>query len=358
MGLCCAWALRSAGHEIVLYEQGAIPNPLGSSCDQHRLIRYTYGDMNGYARMVGPAYAAWQRLWDDLGRSHYHETGTLAIAREDDDWVQQSRQSLADLGLPFAIWQPDEVAARLPFLDLGAARFALYTPTGGVLLAERILADLADHLRAGGAGLRTRTPVRDLDPSRATIRLADGRQDSADLLIVAAGPWTGRLLPAMAARITPSRQVAAYLEPPAEQSEAWRRAPMVLDQVEAAKGGFYAVPPVAGTALKVGDHGFSLRGQPDQDREPADSDIQSALAVARARLAGFERYRVLGARTCFYRIAEGERFVVELIERAWVLAGFSGHGFKFGAVVGEMLAQTAGGARTPAALTAWAAGRG
>jgi glycine/D-amino acid oxidase-like deaminating enzyme len=358
MGLCSAWALRRAGHEIVLYEQASIPNPLGSSCDQHRLIRYTYGDMTGYARMVALAYAAWQRLWDDLGRSHYHETGTLAIAREHDDWVQQSRRGLADLAVPFEIWQPDEIAARLPFLDLGAARFALYTPTGGVLLAERILADLADHLRAGGVDLRTQAPVRDLDPARATLRVADGRQDGGDLLIVAAGPWTGRLLPALAARITPSRQATAYLEPPAEHLEAWRRAPAVLDQMEAARGGFYAVPPVAGTALKVGDHGFSLRGQPDQDREPTAADIQSALAMARVRLGGFERYRVLDARTCFYSIAEDERFVVEPIGRAWVLAGFSGHGFKFGAAVGEMLAQTVAGAVAPAALTDWAAGRG
>jgi sarcosine oxidase subunit beta len=283
MGLCSAWALRRAGHRIVLYEQGPLPNPLASSYDQHRLIRYTYGDMTGYARMVAQAYDAWQRPWADLGRSHYRETGTLVIARERDDWVRHSRQCLADLSVPFEIWQPDHIAARLPFLELGRARYALYTPSGGVLFAERILRDLADHLRTQGAELHAVTPVRDVDPGRATVRLADGRQESADLVIVAAGPWTARLLPAMAARITPSRQVAAYLEPPAEHVEAWRRAPAVLevlDQVEAAKGGFYAVPPVGGTALKVGDHAISLRGQPDREREPTDDDVAAALAVA------------------------------------------------------------------------------
>ncbi len=172
MGLCSAWALRRAGHQVTLYEQGPIPNPLGSSFDQHRLIRYTYGDMTGYARMVALAYTAWQRLWDDLGRSHYRETGTLVIAREPDAWVRQSQQCLADMAVPFEIWQPDEVAARLPFLDLGAPRYALYTPSGGVLFAERILADLADHLRAGGAAVHTATPVQGLDPARATVRLA------------------------------------------------------------------------------------------------------------------------------------------------------------------------------------------
>jgi glycine/D-amino acid oxidase-like deaminating enzyme len=357
MGLCSAWALRRAGHQVVLYEQGPIPNPLGSSCDQHRLIRYTYGGMTGYARMVALAYAAWQRLWDDLGRSHYRETGTLAIAREHDDWVRQSQQCLADMAVPFETWQPDEIASRLPFLDMGSARYALYTPSGGVLFAERILGDLANHLRAGGAALHTATPVQDLDPARATVRLKDGGQDSADLLIVAAGPWTGRLLPAMAARITPSRQVAAYLEPPADLVETWRRAPAVLDQLDPTGGGFYAVPPVDGTALKIGDHGFSLQGEPDRDREPTREDIAAALALARTRLMGFERYRVQGARTCFYSVTEDERFIALRVDRAWVLAGFSGHGFKVGAVIGEMLASTLEGASAPAAMTDWAAGR-
>ena len=357
MGLCSAWALRRAGHEVVLYEQGTIPNPLGSSCDQHRLIRYTYGEMAGYARMVAEAYPAWQRLWDDLGRSHYRETGTLVIAREHDEWVRRSRDCLATMAVPFEVWQPDEIRRRLPFLDLSGAGWALFTPTGGVLLAERILADLRDHLRGRGVELHTSMPVRDLDPARARVRLADGREDAADLLLVAAGPWTGRLLPEMAARITPSRQVAAYLEPPAEHLEAWRRAPALLDQVEAAKGGFYAVPPVDGTALKIGDHGFSLRGQPDRERDPTEADIAEALASARTRIANFERYRLQGARTCFYSVTEAERFIAEPIGRAWVLAGFSGHGFKFGAIIGEMLARTVDGGRTPAELTAWAAGR-
>jgi glycine/D-amino acid oxidase-like deaminating enzyme len=357
MGLCSAWALQRAGHRIVLYEQGPIPNPLGSSHDQHRLIRYAYGAMTGYARMVAQAYAAWQRLWDDLGRSHYRETGMLVIAREPDDWVRQSRACLADLAVPFEIWQPDQIAKRLPFLALGSARYALYTPSGGVLFAERILRDLAGHLRAKGADLHAATAVRDLDPARAAVRLEGGREDAADVLIVAAGPWTPRLLAAMAARITPSRQVYAYLEPPAEHIGAWRSAPMVVDQLEFAEGGFYAVPPVGGTALKIGDHGFSLQGQPDREREPTGEDVAAALAVARTRLVGFERYRVQGARTCFYSMTGDERFIAEPIERAWVLGGFSGHGFKFGAVVGEMLATTIDGARTPAAMTAWAAGR-
>ena len=59
MGLATAWALAREGHAVELFEQGALPNPLASSVDEHRLIRHPYGDRTGYARMINPAFAAW-----------------------------------------------------------------------------------------------------------------------------------------------------------------------------------------------------------------------------------------------------------------------------------------------------------
>jgi glycine/D-amino acid oxidase-like deaminating enzyme len=204
----------------------------------------------------------------------------------------------------------------LPFLRLQGARFALFTPTGGVLFAARILEDLADLLTRRGVALHDHAPVVEIDPAQAAVRTADGRQDRADALVIASGPWTPDLLPALAGRVTPSRQVALYLEPPAELRAAWAAAPMLLDQIEAASGGFYAVPPVDGTPLKVGDHGFSLCGHPERetraDRRGArdDSDARQiapagprALSRARGEDLLLQRHRG----RALHRRASGKR---------------------------------------------------
>jgi glycine/D-amino acid oxidase-like deaminating enzyme len=261
------------------------------------------------------------------------------------------------MSLPVERWTAADLARRLPFLDLGTPRCVLYSPTGGVLFAERILKDLAGLLAERGVALHRDTPVSELDPARAAIRTADGRADRGDALVIAAGPWTPGLLPALASRVTPSRQVALYLEPPPDLQAAWAAAPMLLDQIEAAEGGFYAVPPVSGTALKVGDHGFSRSGHPDRERAASESELATVLALAGTRMRELDRYRVIEAKTCFYSLAEGERFIVERHAQAWVLAGFSGHGFKFGALLGERVAAAVAGEQSAAELAAWAAGR-
>ena len=80
------------------------------------------------------------------------------------------------------------------------------------------------------------------------------------------------------------------------------------------------------------------------------------LALAGSRLPDLARYRVLEARTCFYSVTAGERFIAERVEKAWILAGFSGHGFKFGALLGERVAAAVAGELAAADLAAWAAG--
>ena len=112
MGLSCAAALARDGHAVTLLERGPLPNALASSVDRHRLIRYPYGALEGYTRMVLEAFDAWDRLWRHLGRSYYVETGTLALASGADDWVGASRIALERCGIAHRRLGAAELEAR------------------------------------------------------------------------------------------------------------------------------------------------------------------------------------------------------------------------------------------------------
>ncbi|WP_137179534.1 FAD-dependent oxidoreductase [Roseomonas sp. AR75] len=354
MGLSAAWALSRAGIAVRVVEQDAVPNPRGSSVDDHRLIRHAYGAHEGYMRMVDPAYAAWDLLFAEAGERLYVETGVLALSQHDGGWLAESRDALAADGRATQTLDAAAVAAAYPFLRPEGIAAAFRLDRGGVLLARRIVAMLARLLAARGVPIE-RAQATGFDADRASLTLSDGSRREGDLLVLAGGPWTPGLVPGLAARVRPTRQIILRLAPPPEIAEAWARAPMLLDL--AADGGFYAVPPVAGTPLKIGDHRFAPTADPDGPRDATPTEAEEILGLARHRIRDLDRYRLLGAAACWYDVEPEERFVLERVgARGFVMSGFSGHGFKFGPVLGLALARAARDPALHGPLAAWAAG--
>jgi sarcosine oxidase subunit beta len=359
MGLSAAWALARHGWSVRVIDQDPVPNPRGASVDHHRLIRHAYGAQHGYMRMVDDAYAAWDLLWAETGEVLHVPTGVLALASgRGTAWMAENRAALASHGLPPEDLSGAAAGARFPMLDPAGIEEAFHLAPGGVLLADRIVAALARRCTGLGVVLERGRAV-EADPARARLTLADGRVAEADLLVLAAGPWAPRLLPGLlAGRVAASRQVVAYVEPPPAFRDAWARAPMLLSRGTNGVG-FYAVPPVAGTPLKLGDHRFSLSGDAEADpREPSAEEVEGVLALALERPRGLDDYRLVGARACYYDVEPEECFVLAPVgDRAFLMSGFSGHGFKFGALLGLALARAAGDPALAAALPDWAAGR-
>jgi sarcosine oxidase len=356
VGLSAAWALRRAGHEPVVLEQGPVPNPLAASHDRHRLIRLAHAEGDGRGVIIHDAYAAWNRLWADLGRHHYAETGMLMTARDPDDWAVRCRAGFDRTGTPYELWDRDRLARQFPFLALTDRDWGLYTARGGALFADRILVDLARWLEAQGVDLRPHAKVAGIDPERAEVRLAGGERLAADALIVAAGAWTGRLLPHLAQRLEPRRAIVIYLVPPAELARSWAASPCFLDF--GGPSDIYLVPPLDGMPLKFGAGATSYPEDPDHARALRPDEPERLLACLRPFIHGLDRYAVAEQRICMYYFSPDERFIAGTLAggRLAYATGCSGQMFKFGTVMGERLALAVTGGLGGGELERWARG--
>jgi glycine/D-amino acid oxidase-like deaminating enzyme len=355
MGLGTAWGLAREGHQVELFEQGALPNPLASSVDEHRLIRHPYGDRIGYARMIDPAFAAWDLLWRDLGVTLYAPTGTLALTGNGADWAERSARTLAAIGRPMTELSMAQLRQHFPLLDARGVERAFWLDTGGVLFAQDIVAALARYLANNSqVRLHPETAIRSVELDRGRVTAINGATHDADIVVVAAGAWVGRLLP-VGKRLVPSRQIVIYFRLPEEQHTVWAKGPMIIQKT--GDVGLYFVPPMEGRGFKVGDHGFSLSGDPDGSRDATEAEIRPLLERCRGLFKGFDSWRTDRLKACFYTVTEDERFVVEKpAAKGWVMSPCSGHGFKFGALMGLELAHTIASERDPAAHARWAAG--
>lgn len=333
-GLSTAWALSRTGHQPVVLEQGPVPNPLGSSVDEHRMTRFFYPEPDGYGAMVEAARAAYDEMWTDLGETHYRETGILGLSREAGDWIDRSMAGIEAQGLEYETISPHHLEQRFPFLDLSLLSYGVLMKKGGVLFAARIVSSLARKL---GSIVRTNAEVTSIDPARASVTLRDGSTLAGEALAVTAGPWIGRLVPSLAQRVQSYRQVSLFLEAPQRFREAWNAAPAIVDF-----GGpddIYAFPSVDGTRIKVASGSYRHPGEPDAGRDVAPDEPAAILARYRGALVDLDSYRVVDTRSCCYTMTDDRRFVAERLSgRAIAVSACSGHGFKFGAVIGQKIA--------------------
>lgn len=346
IGLATAWQAARRGHRVELFEAGAVPNTEGASYDQHRLCRVPYGSQDGYARLMAPAMAAWDRAFAAMGARHYVETGCLALCTADGDWTDRSRASLERLGLPHRLMTPAEIAARCPMLRMHDARYGLWSEPGGVLFADHITTGFAALAEAAGVQLRPHSRAA-LDGEALTV---DGRAIDCDAVLVAAGAWTASLAPWIGAGLTPLRQVVTYAAPPPALRAAWEAAPILLG-MGGAKGprGLFAAPPVAGRGLKFGCGALNHPGDPDCPRIAAPGEPERVLGAWSDRLVDYAAYRVTDAKVCVYAKAADENFAVGRRGRVLAITGCSGHAFKLAALLGEGLADALDGHDAPLA---------
>lgn len=325
-GLSTAWTLARKGYRVSVFDQGPIPNPVASSFDEHRITRHAYGPMHDYARRMPDAFRLWDALFADIGKRHFDPLPMTAFEREDTGWIGPSLDDMTAMGIAWRELDVRRFGDEHPLIRADGVSRAVELSGSGMLFPSRILTDLVVHLAARGVSFYPHTKVDAVDIEAGTVS-AGGAVHAGDHVVLAAGTWINRLLPETAGALVPSRQTVIFLAPPADLAALWARAPIYLDL--GAETGTYVLPPRPGTRLKIGDHRFSLTGDPDAPRLASEDEIAGLMAACHLGYADFDRYTVLERKACYYTVTDDEHFVIRPAgKKATLLSACSGHGFK------------------------------
>lgn len=339
VGLLAAVECVLAGHRVTVLDRGPIPNPNATSWDDQRSVRALHPGDAAATHEAAAGLRRWLELQDVLGASFYREVGVLTglPASQLDDAVALARTA----GVSVRALSADALAERLPHLVFASGTGGVLETSAGVVLARRALAAAAQWLRATPlAVLRPDTAVSRVDCETATVELVDGSTLGADLLLVAAGPWSRELLAGqLDTPLVLYRQSVAYCAAPPELDAAWRATPAVGRFGPDGRG--WLTPPGPGAHLKLSSAVVC--------RE-VDTTVDSPLEVRSRRtveprwqrrtesllpqlLRGDSHYRVLGTRDYHYLAdarTSGEVFTRLRSREAPVLAyaACGGGGFK------------------------------
>ncbi len=335
--------LRRAGADVTLIDAWGPGNARASSGGETRVIRTIYGPTRKYVEMAARALALWKE-WDQAGRERfYRPTGVLWMIGGDDSYARQSLPFLRDLKLAYDEMDPAAAAKKWPQISFDGIRKAFFEHEGGYLLARHACDAVAGELvRIGGTYLQTAVTSIRSDRQRPDIKLANGDNLRADRYVFACGPWLGRLFPeVIGARVQPTRQEVFYFGTPAGDQRFVE--PSLPVWVEAADRFIYGIPGNLHRGFKVADDGRGPEFDPtDGDRTPSQDGERALRAFVSRRFPALANAPVLGAEVCQYENSPDGHFIIDrhpAMPEVWIAGGGSGHGYKMGPALGEMLAR-------------------
>ncbi|MBV2363690.1 N-methyl-L-tryptophan oxidase [Streptomonospora nanhaiensis] len=348
MGGAAARHLAARGRRVLGLERFGPAHDQGSSHGGSRIIRQAYFEHPDYVPLLLRSYELWEALERDSGADLMTLTGALMLGRPDSRTVAGSRESARRWGLPHEILEPADIRRRFPTFAPRPDEVALYEARGGFVRPEAAVAAHLDLAARDGADLRFGEPARTWTalPGGGVRVTTDAGTYTADHLVVCPGAWAPEVLAGLGVPLTVERQVQYWFHP------RGGTAPFAADRHpvyvwEDARGvQIYGFPAYEGPQDGV-KAAFFRKGAPctpdTVERSVAPEEVEAMAAHLRDRLPDLPG-RFLRAATCMYTTTPDEHFVIAAHPdhpQVTVACGFSGHGFKFTPVVGEILADLA-----------------
>jgi sarcosine oxidase len=346
MGSATLYHLARRGLRVLGLERFDLVHEYGSSHGLTRIIRLAYWEHPTYVALLRRAYELWRELESLADERLLHITGSIDAGPEGGAIFEGALRSSELHGLPHEVMDGDELHRRYPGYRLPKQIRCLYQPDGGFLLPERCDVAHIQQALALAAEVRCREPVLDWGAGggRVWVRTARGRYE-AGRLVICAGPWASKLIPELDGLATAERQVLAWLQP--ARPEYFLPAAFPVFNLEVEEGRYYGFPSFVIPGFKFGK--YHHRGEqvdPDTvNREPEPED-EELLRVFARRYFPDGVGATLMLKACLFTNSPDRHFILDhhpAYPEVSVAAGFSGHGYKFCSVIGEVMADLAQG---------------
>lgn len=322
--------LLRAGCQVTLVDAWGPGHSRASSGDETRVIRGSYGPNAVYTQMVARALPMWkenQRRW---GVKLLEQNGSLWMAgAANDSYERASLDNIRQCGMACETLTAAEGKRRWPQMNWDGIAWAILETDAGHLRARRACEAVMEGFVAEGGTYRQER----IDPSA----LPGGRQ-----YVFACGPWLGQLFPeALGQLVTPTRQEVFYFGTPAgDASFEEDRFPAWVDNSESR---FYGIPGNRWRGFKVAQDVAGPTFDPTNgDRRVSDVGLARARAYLARRFPALHDAPLTESRVCQYEMSPDGDLIIDRLPGAsdiWIVGGGSGHGFKLGPAVGELVSR-------------------
>jgi sarcosine oxidase len=352
MGSSACYFLAKRGYKVLGIEQFDITHEFGSHAGQSRIIRRAYFEHPGYVPLLTRAYENWKSFEEETGSQFYYPTGLIYFGNPDSTVIKGVKQSASLYNVSLEKSNASFTFKRFPQFSIPADYESLFEPDAGFVTPEKAIKFYSQQAIKKGAEIYTKEKAIEWKKNGSAITvITDKNKYSCDKLIITTGAWTNKMLPAFAGKIKVTRQFVAWIRPGNPDRFLLNKFPCWMIADNERPGAYYGFPflPVEEFGepggLKIAHHYPGFVTDPDKvNRQTMPEDIADLKYALEKYLPGtFDT--ILSTKICLYANSPDENFIIDKLpgyeKNVVVACGFSGHGFKFIPVVGEILADLA-----------------
>lgn len=361
MGSATVYHLAKRGKRVLGLERYDIPHTMGSSHGHTRIIRMAYFEHPSYVPLLQRAYALWRELENAAGEQLLYITGSLDVGRSDSQVFRGSLQSCTNHGLDHEVLNTAEIVSRFPAYRIAEDVQAVWQPEGGFLLPERCIVAHVLQAQALGADVRAREQVLEWAATAADgVRVkTDKGEYEGGRLVFCAGAWSATFVDQLNGYAVPERQVLIWVQPIRPELFELGKFPVFNFRVD--EGHFYGFPIFGIPGMKFGRyHHLEEEVDPDRLTRECGARDEQVLRQFAERYFPTATGPTMAMAACMFTNTPDEHFILDLhpeCPQVSIGAGFSGHGFKFASVVGEIMADLATEGRTSHDISRFGVGR-
>ncbi len=343
MGSSAAYHLARRDVQVLGLEAFDIPHDQGSYHGVNRIFRLAYYEHPSYVPLMSRALELWRALEESAGERLVFVTGSVDAGPPGSEVFEGSVESCRLHDLPHEVLGSSDLSRRFPGFHLPADHRAVFQPDGGFLASERCVVTHIMEAQRLGATVHARERVRDwsLLPGGGVRVVTDRATYEAGTVVFTAGSWLGKLVGELEPLAVAERQVLGWFQPRDPAVFSPDRFPVFNLEVE--EGRYYGFGIFRVPGFKLGRyHHLGETTDPDRVDRTVRSADEEVLRTCLRRYFPAADGPTLSLKTCLFTNTPDEHFIIDrLSDEVLVAGGFSGHGFKFASVVGEILADLA-----------------
>lgn len=349
MGAAACYYLARRGQRVLGLEQFNTPHDRGSHAGQSRIIRKAYFEHPDYVPLLQRAYENWRALEAATGSQFYHRTGIVYFGEPLNENIAGIRSAAVQHDIHIQNLHRADAAKKFPLFEVPDTFDTIFEPDAGFIIPERAIEAYVRQSEKEGAVVKRNCQVNEWQQETNRIRVTTSSGEyTADKLVITAGAWTSRLLPQLAVPLQVTRQLLAWVAPRDPHAFSLGNFPcwFVEDPQLGTFYGFPSLPQIFGpVGLKVAHHNPGVPSDADKIDGPIPKSEEAKLQHFLEKYLPSAGDNIVHTKHCLYTYSPDTHFIIDHLpgydKRVSVACGFSGHGFKFVPVIGEVLADLA-----------------